>query len=585
MAMKPFWYSTDWSEHAAHLCGAATASVGALALAGWVTGLRELAAINDTWVPMAPNTAVALLLLGTALALAQHEGRHTGAIVKLLSAVVGVVALVRLGEVVTGADWGVDRWIFQAPAEYIRKIPVGKTAFVTALSLLYASSALFLTAANRWRLLAEVLGMVVGFIGLVFFMGYLYRAPLLYETSAIPMAITTAAAFCFLGAGTLISVAGRDLSARTRAAQQLRLQSAALEATAVAILITDRRGVIIWCNPAFSQLTGYSAAEAMGQTPRILKSGKHDVAFYRHLWKRILAGRIWHGEIVNKRKDGSLYTQEITITPVCDARGEITHFISIEQDITRRKHAEEELRRAKEAAEAANRAKSLFLASMSHELRTPLNSVIGFANVLLKNRSGKLDPADLGFVERIAANGKHLLGMISQVLDLSDVETHKLQLQISPVALERLIPEIVAGFAFELHDRPIRLLTELPGRMEPLETDAGRLKHVLVNLIGNALKFTERGSVTVRVAVDEQSRRPVRIDVTDTGIGIPADQQAAVFDAFQQADAGMTRKYDGAGLGLTLAKALCDLMGYRIEVRSEVGKGSTFSVVLPARQA
>ncbi len=583
--MKPFWYSTDWSEHAAHLCGAATASVGALALAGWVTGLRELAAINDTWVPMAPNTAVALLLLGTALALAQHEGRHTGAIVKLLSAVVGVVALVRLGEVVTGADWGVDRWIFQAPAEYIRKIPVGKTAFVTALSLLYASSALFLTAANRWRLLAEVLGMVVGFIGLVFFMGYLYRAPLLYETSAIPMAITTAAAFCFLGAGTLISVAGRDLSARTRAAQQLRLQSAALEATAVAILITDRRGVIIWCNPAFSQLTGYSAAEAMGQTPRILKSGKHDVAFYRHLWKRILAGRIWHGEIVNKRKDGSLYTQEITITPVCDARGEITHFISIEQDITRRKHAEEELRRAKEAAEAANRAKSLFLASMSHELRTPLNSVIGFANVLLKNRSGKLDPADLGFVERIAANGKHLLGMISQVLDLSDVETHKLQLQISPVALERLIPEIVAGFAFELHDRPIRLLTELPGRMEPLETDAGRLKHVLVNLIGNALKFTERGSVTVRVAVDEQSRRPVRIDVTDTGIGIPADQQAAVFDAFQQADAGMTRKYDGAGLGLTLAKALCDLMGYRIEVRSEVGKGSTFSVVLPARQA
>ena len=222
---------------------------------------------------------------------------------------------------------------------------------------------------------------------------------------------------------------------------------------------------------------------------------------------------------------------------------------------------------------------------MSHELRTPLNSVIGFANVLLKNRSGKLDPADLGFVERIAANGKHLLGMISQVLDLSDVETHKLQLQISPVALERLIPEIVAGFAFELHDRPIRLLTELPGRMAPLETDAGRLKHILVNLIGNALKFTEHGSVTVRVAVDEQSRRPVRIDVTDTGIGIPADQQAAVFDAFQQADAGMTRKYGGAGLGLTLAKALCDLMGYRIEVRSEVGKGSTFSVVLPARQA
>lgn len=582
--MKPSGHSTDWSAHAAHLCGAATASVGALALAGWVTGLRELAGINDAWVPMAPNTAVALLLLGTALALTQQNSRHTGLVARVLSTVVGFVAVVRLGEMVLGMDWGVDQWIFQAPAEYVRKIPVGKTAFVTALGLLYSSTALYLIVINRWRLLVEVLGMVVGFVGLVFFMGYLYRAPLLYETSAIPMAITTAAAFCFLGTGTLISVAGRDLEARRLAAQQLRLQSAALEAAAVAILITDRRGVILWCNPAFTQLTGYTAAEAMGQTPRILKSGKHDVAFYRHLWKRILAGRIWHGEIVNKRKDDTFYTQEITITPVRDAQGVVTHFISIEQDITKRKQAEEELRRTKDAAEAANRAKSLFLANMSHELRTPLNSVIGFANILSKNKSGKLDPTDLGFVERIVANGKHLLGMISQVLDLSDIEAHKLQLHISPVPLEQLIPEIIAGFAFELHDRPIRLLTHLPERMAPLETDAVRLKHVLANLIGNALKFTERGSVTVRVTVDEQTRQPIRIDVTDTGIGIPVNQQASIFNAFQQADSGTTRKYGGAGLGLTLAKALCDLMGYPIKMHSEAGKGSTFSVFLTTQR-
>ena len=583
--MKGSPQTTDWYEHAAHLCGAATASVGALALAGWVTGLRELAAINEGWVPMSPNAAVSFLLLGTALALAQHNGRHTCAFIKLLSLVAGFVALARLGESLTGADWGVDRWIFQAPADHVMQFPIGKMAFVTALEFLYASTALFLLAANRWRLVAEVLAMVVGFIGLVFFMGYLYRAPLLYETSAVPMAITTAAAFCFLGVGTLISVAGHDLTARKQAAQQLRLQAAALEATAVSIMITDRQGVIVWCNPAFCQLTSYTAVEALGQTPRILKSGKHDTAFYRQLWKRILAGRIWHGEIINKRKDGTLYTQEITITPVCDASGAITHFISIEQDITKRKRAEEELRRTKDAAEAANRAKNLFLANMSHELRTPLNSVIGFANVLQKNRSGRLDATDLGFVERIAANGKHLLSMISQMLDLSDIEARKLQLHITPVALEQLIPEVVAGFAFGLHDRPIRLLAELPERMAPLETDEERLKHVLSNLIGNALKFTERGSVTVRVTVDERTRRPVRIDVTDTGIGIPASQQAAVFGAFEQADSGMTRKYGGAGLGLTLVKSLCDLMGYRIEVRSEAGKGSTFSVFLPARRA
>ncbi len=138
------------------------------------------------------------------------------------------------------------------------------------------------------------------------------------------------------------------------------------------------------------------------------------------------------------------------------ASGEIAHFIGIEQDITMRKRAEAELRQTKDAAEAANRAKSLFLANMSHELRTPLNSVIGFANVLLKNKSGKLDADDLGFLERIAANGKHLLNMIGQVLELSDIEAHRVQLQTTPVALDRLVPEIIAGFEFQLRDQSIR---------------------------------------------------------------------------------------------------------------------------------
>jgi len=401
----------------------------------------------------------------------------------------------------------------------------------------------------------------------------------------IPMAITTATAFCFLGMGTLISVAGRDLAVRGRSAQQLQLQVAALNAAGTSILITDRQGTILWCNPAFTELTGYTAAEAIGQNPRILKSGKHDAAFYQHLWRRILAGRIWHGEIINKRRDGNLYTQEITITPVRDARGTIAHFIAIEQDITLRKRAEAELRRTRDAAEAANRAKSLFLANMSHELRTPLNSVIGFANVLLKNKSGKLDATDLGFLERIAANGKHLLDMIGQVLELSDIEAHRVQLRTTPVALDRLILEIIAGFEFQLRDRPITLSAELPDRIVPLETDEAKLKEVLVTLIGNALKFTERGSVVVRVAVDENTRQPVRVDVADTGIGIPKDRLSAIFEAFQQADSSMARKYDGVGLGLTLAKALCHLMGYRVEVHSEAGKGSTFSVGLSSRPA
>jgi len=583
--MKPQRHPTDWFEIAAHLCGAATASIGALALAGWVTGLRELAGVSEDWIPMAPNTALAFIALGTAMALVQHGSRRGVVIAKLLSAAVALVALARLSESATGVDLGVDRWIFNVPAESLGLIPVGKMAFVTALNLLYASVALLLIAFARWRLVAEALAVVVGFVGMVFILGYLYQAPLLYRGSVIPMAVTTAVAFCFLGAGALMAVAGRDLAVRRRAAQQLHLQAAALNAAATSILITDRQGSIIWCNPAFAEMTGYTPQEVIGQNPRILKSGKHDAAFYQHLWRRIAAGRNWHGEIINKRKDGSLYTQEITITPVRDAQGGIAHFVAIEQDITLRKRAETELRRARDAAEAANRAKSIFLANMSHELRTPLNSVIGFANVLMKNRSGKLDAADLGFLERIAANGKHLLGMIEQVLELSDIEAHRVQVRTAPVALDRLVLAVIAGFDFQLRDRPLTLSAELPDRIAPLETDEVKFKQVFVTLVGNALKFTERGSVVVRVTVDETTRQPVRVDVADTGIGIPKDRLAAIFEAFQQADFSMARKYGGVGLGLTLAKALCDLMDCRIEVRSEAGKGSTFSVVLPAPPA
>jgi signal transduction histidine kinase/CheY-like chemotaxis protein len=234
------------------------------------------------------------------------------------------------------------------------------------------------------------------------------------------------------------------------------------------------------------------------------------------------------------------------------------------------------------AAESANRAKSQFLANMSHELRTPLNSVIGFANILLKNKAGNLRPEDLTFLDRILANGKHLLGLINQILDLAKVEARKVEVVKTSVALDRLVPDLLGQFESQVRGKPLKLQADLPRPMARLETDEGKLRQVLINLVGNAIKFTDRGSVTVRVAVDEATRQPVRIEVADTGIGIPPDRQAAVFEAFQQADASTTRRYGGTGLGLTICKALCELLGYRLELRSGVGQGSTFSLFLPA---
>jgi PAS domain S-box-containing protein len=252
----------------------------------------------------------------------------------------------------------------------------------------------------------------------------------------------------------------------------------------------------------------------------------------------------------------------------------------------RRVEMGEEMRRAREAAECANRAKSDFLARMSHELRTPLNSVIGFAALLLRNRAGNLRETDLSYLGRIVGNGKHLLDLINEILDLSKVEAGKNEVHLSPVSLDALVRDTVRQLEGQVKDRPVALRTDLPPALDPVETDEGKLRQILINLIGNALKFTERGSVTIRVEGEPGARRPRRIDVIDTGIGIPADRREIIFEAFQQADTTTSRRYGGTGLGLTISRALCRLLGYRITLDSEPGKGSVFSVHLgPVKEA
>ena len=247
--------------------------------------------------------------------------------------------------------------------------------------------------------------------------------------------------------------------------------------------------------------------------------------------------------------------------------------IAVARDITQAMEDAADLRATRDAAEQANRSKSTFLAQMSHELRTHL---------LMKNKAKNLRDKDLVYLERIGSNGKHLLGLINDVLDLSKIEADHTELAREEVDLAKLTQTVTDLMTSSFQEQGNRLNMVLPANMQTLDADPRRLKQILINLLGNANKFTHNGLVEVIVHADSLAR-PMRIDVVDTGVGIPKEKLATIFEAFRQVDEGHDRSYEGTGLGLAIARSLCDLHGFKVSVDSELGVGTTFSIALTSQ--
>jgi PAS domain S-box-containing protein len=358
-----------------------------------------------------------------------------------------------------------------------------------------------------------------------------------------------------------------------------RLQSTALEVCANAILIVSLEGMIQWTNPAFCDLSGYDADEVLGHNPReLVKSGAQDQAFYRDLWDTVLAGKPWKGELVNRRKNGSLYNEEMTITPVTDAKGAVTHFIVVKQNITAHKKVEQE-------AKAGNRAKSEFLANMSHEIRTPMNGVIGMVDIL---QHTSLEPAQRRMVDTIQRSAMVLLNILNDILDFSKIEAGKLSIERMPVHLRELAEGVAQLMAATANAKGIELSVFVaPALPHWIMSDPTRLRQVLLNLLGNAVKFTGKqagNTAQVMLLVEPcilNGAAGVKLRITDNGIGISPEVLVKLFQPFTQADESTARKFGGTGLGLSISQRLVELLGGGISVQSTQGAGSEFIVELP----
>jgi len=377
----------------------------------------------------------------------------------------------------------------------------------------------------------------------------------------------------------------RDITQKKEDEIQKRLLLRAVEQSSAAIEIADIDGIITYVNPRFSQITGYSREEIIGKNTNILKSDFNPKEDYKDLWQTITAGKDWHGELYNRKKNGDLYWDSTLISPIKNSQGKITHFIAIKDDITERKNMEVELLTAKESAEAASRSKGEFLANMSHEIRTPMNAIIGMTELALGTN---LTPEQKEYLEIVQQASRSLLKLLNDILDFSKVDAGKLILESYTFSLLKTIGETAKTMAVQAHSKNIELMYNIEADVPDLLIgDALRLRQIIVNLIGNAIKFTEEGEIILKVDVLEEgieNKILLHFVVSDTGIGIPEDQMVSIFEKFSQVDSSTTRKYDGTGLGLAISSKLIELMGGVIWVESpstfphfaKIGPGSTF---------
>ncbi|MEY4591234.1 MAG: hypothetical protein RIR18_129 [Pseudomonadota bacterium] len=391
----------------------------------------------------------------------------------------------------------------------------------------------------------------------------------------------------------------RDETELRHAFAKITNLSLAVEQSPNGTVITNKHSIIEYMNEAFLDMYGYTREELIGQPITVLSSGNTPKRTVGAMWSALNQEHSWKGEFINRRKNGEERIIFSRVSPIRQPDGSIRSYLAIQEDMTERKRIGQELDRHRhhlqslvtertselealtEAAEAANEAKSAFLANMSHEIRTPMNGIIGLTRIVHQAITNPEHRRQLG---QVLETSQVLLGMINDILDISKIEARKLVLEHINFYLEPLLRRQMDLIRYEAENKGLQLLVKIPPELkDALKGDPLRVGQVLLNFLGNAVKFTEKGSVTIEASllettIDEHHQKQflIRFNVIDTGIGIPAAVCARLFQAFEQGDVSVTRKFGGTGLGLVISRRLAEMMGGEAGVESEEGKGSCF---------
>jgi len=369
-----------------------------------------------------------------------------------------------------------------------------------------------------------------------------------------------------------------DVTERKQAENQVKLLSRAVEQSPVIVIISDKEGNIEYVNPKFSESTGYTLEEVKGKNPRILQSGEQTSVFYQELWTTILSGKNWHGLFHNKKKNGELYWENAVISSILNSKGEISHFLAVKEDVTEMRSLMKELILAKEKAEESDRLKTAFLHNISHEIRTPVNAIVGFSGLL--NNPVLPFEKRCNFTDIIIHSSNQLLAIITDLIDIATIEAGQEKLNESVVNANSMLKLLFEQFSLKAKKDNLKLAysTSLLDKNDRIITDETKLLQILTNLIGNSMKFTKKGHVDFGYLIKDDT---IEFFVKDTGIGIAANMHEEIFNRFRQVENTETRQFGGSGLGLSISKSYAELLGGKMWVESELGKGSNFYFTIP----